>query len=138
MIRTLMRESEATNEGPQRSGALELLNSALAREGFETFCAEDRQCYLRHIATNTIATPSPNPRRPFSASELKRREQLLAYMEKASEDEFIQEVLLPFFRHLGFHRVTAADHKHKALEYGKDIWMKHTLATQHVLYFGIQ
>jgi hypothetical protein len=33
--------------------------------------------------------------------------------------------------------VTAAGHKDKALEYGKDIWMKYTLPTQHILYFGI-
>jgi hypothetical protein len=138
VIRTLMDQGDATNEGPDRPGALALLNAALAREGFEAFYGEDRQCYLRHIATNTIATPSPNPHRPFSATELQRREQLLAYMEKASEDELIEEVLLPLFRQLGFHRVTAAGHKDKALEYGKDIWMKHTLPTQHVLYFGIQ
>jgi hypothetical protein len=47
-------------------------------------------------------------------------------------------VLLPLFRQLGFHRVTAVGHKDKALEYGKDLWMKFTLPTQHVLYFGIQ
>src|ERR1700757_5176731 len=29
-------------------------------------------------------------------------------------------------------------HKDKALEYGKDVWMRFTLPTQHVLYFGIQ
>jgi hypothetical protein len=47
-------------------------------------------------------------------------------------------VLLPLFRQMGFHRVTAAGHKDKALEYGKDVWMKFTLPTQHVLYFGLQ
>jgi hypothetical protein len=55
-----------------------------------------------------------------------------------SEDELIEEVLLPLFRQLGFHRVTAVGHKDKALEYGKDVWMKYTLPTLHVLYFGIQ
>lgn len=50
----------------------------------------------------------------------------------------IEEVLLPLFRQLGFHRITAAGHKDKALEYGKDVWMKYVLPTQHVLYFGIQ
>lgn len=45
---------------------------------------------------------------------------------------------MPLFRHLGFHRVTSAGHKDKALEYGKDVWMRFTLPTQHVLYFGIQ
>jgi hypothetical protein len=138
VIRTLMDQGDAVNEGPERPGALALLNTALAREGFEAFYANDRQCYLRHIATNTIATQSPNPHRPFSSSEIKRREQLLAYIESISEEELVEEVLLPLFRQLGFHRVTAAGHKDKALEYGKDIWMRYTLPTQHILYFGIQ
>ena len=138
VIRTLMDQEDATNEEADRPGAMAMLNSALAREGFEAFYAENKQCYLRHIATNTIAAPSPNPHRPFSAAEQKRREQLAAYLNTASEDELIEDVLLPLFRQLGFHRITAAGHKDKALEYGKDIWMRYTLPTQHVLYFGIQ
>ncbi len=138
VIRRLMDPEEATHEDETRPGALALLNGALAREGFQAFCAPDNHCYLRHIATDTIATPSPNPHRPFSAAELERREQLLAYLVKASEDSLIEEVLLPLFRQLGFHRITTAGHKDKALEYGKDVWMKFTLPTQHVLYFGIQ
>jgi hypothetical protein len=126
------------NDDEQRSAALKQLNLALAREGFEAFYAPDKRCYLRHIATNSVAAPSPNPHRPFSAAELERRDKLLAYLERCSEDELIAEVLLPLFRQLGFHRITAAGHKDKALEYGKDIWMKYTLPTQHVLYFGIQ
>ncbi len=138
VIRTLMDQSDALNEGPERPEALRLLNAALAREGFEAFYAPDKQCYLRHIASNTVAAALPNPHRPFSASELKQREQLIVYLDRASEDELIEEVLLPLFRQLGFHRVTAAGHKDKALEYGKDVWMKYTLPTQHLLYFGIQ
>lgn len=138
VIRTLMSQEDATNEAAERKEALTLLNAALQREGFEAFYAPDKQCYLRHIATNTVVTPLPNPHRPFSASELKRREQLIAYLNDASEDAFIEEILLPLFRQLGFHRVTAAGHKDKALEYGKDVWMKFILPTQHVLYFGIQ
>ena len=138
VIRTLMDQSDAVNEGPERSGALALLNTALAREGYEAFYAPDRRCYLRHIATDTVAKAAPNPHRPFSAAELKRREQLMAYLESASEDALIEEVLLPLFRQLGFHRITAAGHKDKALEYGKDLWMRFTLPTQHVLYFGLQ
>ena len=45
---------------------------------------------------------------------------------------------MPLFRQLGFHRITSAGHKDKTLEYGKDVWMKYILPTQHVLYFGIQ
>lgn len=137
VIGTLMDQGDSVNEGAERRGALEILNAALTREGFEAFYGPDKQCYLRHIGTGTVAS-SPNPHRPFSASELKRREQLIDYLNDASEDELIEEVLLPLFRQLGFHRVTAAGHKDKALEYGKDVWMKFTLPTQHVLYFGIQ
>ena len=137
-IERLMDPSDAIHEDEQRHGALAQLNTSLAREGFEAFYATDKKCYLRHIATNTVSAPSPNPHRPFSAAELERRDQLLAYLEICSEDELIEEVLLPLFRQLGFHRITAAGHKDKALEYGKDVWMRYTLPTQHVLYFGIQ
>lgn len=138
VIRRLMDRGEAMNEGPERPEALARLNTALNREGFEAFYATDKQCHLRHIATNTIVEAAVNPHRPLSAAEMKRREQLIAYLDKASEDELIEEVLLPLFRQLGYHRVTAAGHKDKALEYGKDVWMKYTLPTRHVIYFGLQ
>lgn len=138
VIKVLMDSADALHEGADRPGALALLNTALAREGFQAFYAEDKQCYLRHIATKTIVSSATDPHRPFSASELKRRGQLLAYLQAVCEDDLIHEVLLPLFRQLGFHRITAAGHKDKALEYGKDVWMKFTLPTQHVLYFGVQ
>jgi hypothetical protein len=81
---------------------------------------------------------SPNPHRPFSRLELEKREQLIKYLDKISEDEFIAEILLPLFRQLGFERITAAGHKDKSLEYGKDVWMRYKLPTQHVIYFGLQ
>ena len=138
VIRRLMALDDGQNDDAQRSGALTILNATLVREGFEAFYADDKQCYLRCLNTNTIVLDQPNPHRPFSAAEALRREQLVAYLAKASEDDLIEEVLLPLFRQLGFHRVTAAGHKDKALEYGKDVWMKYTLPTQHVLYFGVQ
>jgi hypothetical protein len=138
VIQQLMAQEDAIDEGPDRPGALEMLNSSLAREGYEAFYGPDQVCYLRHLATDTIATPGPNPHRPFSPAEQERREKLAAYLDGASEDELIEEVLLPLYRQLGFHRITPAGHKDKALEYGKDVWMKYTLPTMHVLYFGIQ
>lgn len=63
----------------------------------------------------------------MTPAELERRDQLTTYLNKCSEDELIEELLLPLFRQLGFHRITAAGHKDKALEYGKDVWMKYTL-----------
>ena len=68
VIQTLMDQGDAENENKEREGALVLLNTALAREGFEAFYAPDKQCYLRHIATNTIVRTSPNPHRPFSVA----------------------------------------------------------------------
>lgn len=138
VIATLMDLGDATDGDPDRTAALARLNTTLAREGFDAFYASDRICYLRHIGTGAIAAPAANPHRPLSKDELVRRELLAAFLDKASEDELIQDVLLPLFRQLGFHRVTAAGHKDKALEYGKDIWMRYTLPTQHVLYFGLQ
>jgi hypothetical protein len=138
VIRILMDRGDAVDEPPERPGALATLNGALAREGFKAFYAPNKQCYLRHLPTNTVATPSPDPHRPLSTAELEKRGRLEAFLDTASEDMLIEDVLLPLFRQLGFHRVTAAGHKDKALEYGKDVWMKFTLPTQHVLYFGIQ
>jgi hypothetical protein len=138
VIRTLMDPGDAVNEGSERKGAIALLNTALAREGFEAFYGPDKQCHLRHLGTGAVAGTPASPHRPFTAAERQRRELLTAYLEGASEDELIAQVLLPLFRQLGFHRITAAGHKDKTLEYGKDIWMKFTLPTLHVLYFGIQ
>ncbi|WP_245814090.1 hypothetical protein [Rhodococcus marinonascens] len=114
------------------------MSAVLEREGFEVFRGEDQHCYLRHTGTNSVSMPAPNPHRPLSPIELSRRANLAAYLDVCSEDELIEDVLLPLFRQLGFHRTTAAGHKDKALEYGKDIWMRYTLPTQHVIYFGLQ
>ena len=138
VVRVLMDQGDGFNESADRQGALAALNAALTREGFEAFYAPDKQCYLRHLATNTVAAAAPNPHRPFSQAELDKREQLGVFLDSASEDALIDEILLPLFRQLGFQRVTAAGHRDKALEYGKDVWMRFTLPTQHVLYFGIQ
>ena len=83
-------------------------------------------------------SPRSNPHRPSSKSEQKKQELLMTYLERSSEDELIEEVLIPLFRQVGFHRISFAGHKDKALEYGKDIWMRFTLPTQHILYFGVQ
>ena len=80
----------------------------------------------------------PNPHRPLTVEEIQKKEQLSQYLDNCSEDDLIEHILLPLFRQLGFQKISAAGHKDKALEYGKDIWMKFVLPTQHVLYFGLQ
>jgi hypothetical protein len=137
IIRAVLDKGEAQNGDTDRSKALAALNVVLTREGWEAFYDEHGIGQLRHIATNTVAEVV-NPHRPMTPAELERKDILTEYLDRCSEDELIGEVLLPLFRQLGFHRVTAAGHKDKALEYGKDVWMKYTLPTLHVLYFGIQ
>lgn len=138
VLRILMQKSDAEKSDHDRALALEELNKPLNREGYEAFYGEDDTLYIRHIGTKTLSNIITNPHRPFTPNEIRRREQLTEYLNKCSEDELIEEVLLPLFRQLGFHRITAAGHKDKALEYGKDIWMRFILPTQHILYFGIQ
>lgn len=137
VLRVLMHKADAEEDDPDRNLALEYLNKPLSREGFEAYYGADDLLYIRHIGTKTISQAA-NPHRPFTPAELERRDKLSAYLQRCSEDELIEEVLLPLFRQLGFHRIQAAGHKDKALEYGKDIWMRYVLPTQHVLYFGIQ
>jgi hypothetical protein len=137
IIRRVLDKGEAQEGDEDRSKALAALNIVLAREGWEAFYDDHSIGQLRHIATNTVAEVA-NSHRPLTPQEIQRKDQLTAYLDKCSEDELIEVVLLPLFRQLGFHRVTATGHKDKALEYGKDVWMKFTLPTLHVLYFGIQ
>lgn len=138
LLRVLMHQSDAEDDDPGRVKALDLLNQPLSREGYEAFYGDDKQLYVRHIGTKTISSLTANPHRPFTPGEIKRREQLSRYLDSCSEDDLINHVLLPLFRQLGYHRITSAGHKDKALEYGKDVWMRFVLPTQHVLYFGLQ
>lgn len=137
ILRTLMDKRDPVDGDEDRSQALGDLNVPLMREGYEAYYGEDGVLHVRHIRTKTVST-AVNPHRPLTPTETTRRERLLAYLDRCSEDELIEEVLLPMFRQLGFHRITSPGHKDKALEYGKDVWMRFTLPTQHVLYFGIQ
>lgn len=137
LLRVLMCKSDAQEGDPDRSLALITLNQPLKREGYEAFYDEDDSLQIRHIGTKTISIAN-NPHRPFTPAEIKRRNLLNTHLNSCSEDQLIEEILLPLFRQLGYHRITAAGHKDKALEYGKDVWMRYILPTQHVLYFGIQ
>jgi hypothetical protein len=138
VIAKLMDQGDALNEGADRPKALQTLNAALVRENLEAFYGDDRICYLRHTGKSQALAPQVNPHRPLSAEELQRRERLEAFLETCSEDELIEELLVPLFRQLGFHRISVSGHKDKALGYGKDLWMRYVLPTQHVLYFGLQ
>lgn len=137
VLRVLMQKSDALDSDPDRSIALEELNKPLGREGYEAFYGEDNFLYVRHIGSQTLSI-SVSPHRPFTQQELEKRSTLEAFLGICSEDQLIEDILLPLVRQLGFQRVSAAGHKDKALEYGKDIWMRYVLPTQHILYFGLQ
>ena len=138
VIDSLMDLRDAKDGDPKRIEALKQLNTTLSREGFEAYYADDKHCYLRHTGNNRSIGLPINPSRPLTKQEQEKKNFLTRYLNRISEDELIEEVLLPLFGQLGFYRITAAGHKDKALEYGKDVWMKFKLPTQHYLYFGIQ
>ena len=140
IIATLMDRTDpfAEKYAVGRPKALVALNNALNRDGYEAFYAENGLCYVRHSGSGVVGGLATNPHRPLTALERDRRSRLDAYLDRASEDNLIEEVLLPLFRQLGFERISATGHQDKALEYGKDVWMRLQLPTQHMLYFGIQ
>lgn len=137
VLRVLMQKGDAAADDPGRKEALVELNKPLSREGYEAFYGEDGLLHVRHVGTQTISI-AISPHRPFTPDEMKKREDLSRFLDQCSEDVLIEEVLLPLFRQLGFQRISAAGHRDKALEYGKDVWMRYVLPTQHVLYFGLQ
>jgi hypothetical protein len=137
LIRAVMNKEDAEQDDPDRTLALLALNVPLKREGFEAFYGDDDHLYFKHIGTQTLSA-KPDPHKPFTTDEIVRREQLSTYLDDCSEDQLIEDVLLPLYRQLGYHRITAAGHEDKNLEHGKDIWMRFMLPSQHMLYFGLQ
>ena len=94
------------------------------------------ECRLRHRPSGVNWSGKPCP--PLTPQELARREAIVDFLNRSSEDEFTERLLLPLFQSLGFVRVSVAGHTEKALEYGKDLWMKCQLPTGHWLYFCAQ
>ena len=133
-----MDKADVMEHDPERAAALSELNASLAREGLEAFYADDNCCYVRNTRTGVEGMPGPVLNRGLSTEEKRRQERLEDYLDQASEDDIIANVLLPLFQTLRFYRVSVAGHTDKALEYGKDVWMKHLLPTGHWLYFGLQ
>ena len=138
VVRELMDRKDHVNEGPDRKGALVQLNASLSREKLEAFYAEDSLCYLRNTRSGIESRPGTVADRALTPDELDRQKRLGAFLDQASEDDLIEKVLLPLFQTLGFQGISVAGHEDKALEYGKDVWMKYRLPTGHWIYFGLQ
>lgn len=117
--------------------ALEALNTILKRHSLVAYLAPTGRCHLRNTGSGTTSS-ALQPQRPLSQEEIAQRKALASFLESASEDEFTERMLVPFFQRLGFQRVSTAGHKDKTNEFGKDLWMKYQLPTGHWLYFCAQ
>ncbi len=121
-----------------RTLALQDLNTLLERYGLTMYEDNARKCHIRNTGTGAVSALQPNRPRPLTTIEIEQRQRIIAYFDLASEDDFTEKVLVPFFQRQGFHRVNAAGHKEKLLEFGKDLWMKFQLPTGHWIYFCAQ
>lgn len=138
VIRELMESEYFSRANLDRGRALDDLNSVIARDGIEAYFDAGGECYVRSsdkVVSSSTINPQP---RPLTSAELLRRKNVEMFLDKASEDDFIERFLVPLFRQLGFTRVIPTGHRDKSLEYGKDIWMKYRLPTGHFIYFTAQ
>lgn len=117
--------------------ALEALNTILKRHSLVAYLDSTGRCHLRNTGSGT-ASSALQPQRPLSQEEIEQRKALASFLDSASEDEFTETMLVPFFQRLGFQRVSTAGHKDKTNEFGKDLWMKYQLPTGHWIYFCAQ
>jgi hypothetical protein len=118
--------------------ALGSFNKLVQRAGLIAYLDESGRCYLRSTGTGILSASFSQRTRPLSQDEIAQRQKLADFLDKASEDEFTEKVLVPLFQRLGFHRVSPTGHVEKALEFGKDLWMKYQLPTSHWIYFCAQ
>ena len=138
VISELLDYEDFERAGLEPQPALAHLNKVFARSGLVAYLDPSGVCYLRNTGTGVDSSALPNRSRPLSSEEVAQRQELSAFLDSASEDEFTERVLVPFFQRLGFHRVSAAGHREKTLEFGKDLWMRYQLPTGHWIYFCAQ
>ena len=138
VIRELMDIHDAKDSDPERKNAIRELNSSLARDGFQAYYDDEHICQILSTKTRVNSSAILSPQRAWTKEEQEISKSIEEFMESSSEDVITKEILLPLFHHLGFQRITHANHKDKSLEYGKDVWMKYILPTSHNLYFGVQ
>lgn len=118
--------------------ALEDFNYLFRRTGIVGYFDDAGRCYLRNTGTGVCTSTLSQQTRPLSQEEIAQRKKLAAFLDTASEDDFIERVLVPLFQRIGFRRVSQTGHKDKLLEFGKDLWMKYQLPTGHWIYFCAQ
>jgi hypothetical protein len=136
------RYNDRGDVGPEHLADVQLalasFNKLVQRAGLIAYLDESGRCYLRSTGTGMSSASFSQKTRPLSQEELAQRQKLADFLDTASEDEFTEKVLVPLFQRLGFHRVSPSGHTEKALEFGKDLWMKYQLPTSHWIYFCAQ
>ena len=138
VLTELLDPLEYERKNLDRNKALVDLNSVLSRDGIEAYFDSNGECLVRTVDKLITSSVVNNPTRPLSSEELRERKKLVDFLEKSSEEDIINQFLVPLFRQLGFSRVVPTGHDDKALEFGKDIWMKFRLPTGHYIYFVAQ
>lgn len=118
--------------------ALESFNKIVKRHSITAYLDESGRCFLRTTGTGISSASYSQTSRPLSQEEIGQRKKLTNFLDGASEDEFIEKILVPLFQRLGYRRVTPTGHSDRSLEFGKDLWMKYQLPTGHWIYFCAQ
>ncbi len=121
-----------------RAAALQDLNKILNRDCLEAYFDCTGMCNIRSCASMATSAAIQLKKGAWTPRELKNRNRLTEFLNSATEDQFTCQFLEPLFQQFGFTRITISGHKDKSLEFGKDLWMKFRLPTQHYLYFGVQ
>lgn len=138
VIQELLEPTDFTESDPDRINAWKLMNKSIQRDSLEVYKDGSKKIHIRNLQNQSTSAGTVLNKRILSEEEIKEKLKLEKYLSNSSEDEIIENVLLPLFRQLGFLRISLSGHKDKALEYGKDIWMKYQLPTMHYIYFGVQ
>ncbi len=136
VIREMMSPSHFRG-GLDRGAALKSLNEVLGDRDRLEVVDTSRGVQFRTLDGRVISDVQNASVRAWSPEELKRRNALAHHLDTLSEDAFTETVLVPVFQQLGFD-LHVAGHKDKALEYGKDAWMKFQMPTGHWLYCAMQ
>ena len=139
ILQTLFEARSFEENKLDRNAAIQDLNDILKWDGLRVFVDGDSVVQLESTgsAAKTVGL-AYQLRRAWTEAEIKQKEAFAIFLDHASEDQITEQLLLPLFLQLGFERVSVAGHKDKRLEFGTDLWMKFTLPTQHVLFFGCQ
>jgi hypothetical protein len=121
-----------------QAAAVDYLNDSLSRDGICVRMNGQAAFEVALLGDTQWPHGMDHARSPLSPEEQKAREKVANLLETLSEDEFTDQILVPLFQSMGFHRVTPSGHREKILEFGNDLWMKLQVPTGHWLYFCAQ